>query len=79
MIPTVISKEIPLPIPRSVIFSPSHIANTQPVTKIITAGIIKDIPLPKTNAASGTPRAPKPYKYAGACTTQIAIVNQRVI
>ena len=79
IIPTVINKEIPLPIPLSVIFSPNHIAKTQPVTNIITAGIINETPFPKTNAASGTPRAPKPYKYAGAWTTQIAIVNQRVI
>ena len=35
MIPTIINKEIPLPIPLSVIFSPNHIANTHPVTKII--------------------------------------------
>ena len=36
-------------------------------------------PFPRRNAESGTPRAPKPYKYAGACTTQMAMVNQRVI
>ena len=60
IIPTVINKEIPLPIPLSVIFSPNHIAKIQPVTRIITDGIIKNGPLPKTNAASGTPKAPSP-------------------
>ena len=79
MIPTVISKDIPFPIPLSVIFSPSHIANMVPVTNMITEVIIKVGPFPRRNAESGTPRAPKPYKYAGACTTQMAMVNQRVI
>ena len=60
IIPTVINKEIPFPIPLSVIFSPNHIAKIQPVTRIITDGIIKNGPLPKTNAASGTPKAPSP-------------------
>ena len=62
MIPTVINSEIPFPIPLSVIFSPNHIAKTHPVTKIITDGIIKKGPLPSTNAVSGTPNAPKPYR-----------------
>jgi len=34
-IPTVIRRDIPLPIPLSVIFSPSHIAKIHPVTRII--------------------------------------------
>ena len=62
MIPTVISNEIPLPIPLSVIFSPNHIANTQPVTKIITEETTKTGVLPIIKALSGTPRAPKLYK-----------------
>ena len=66
IIPTVISKDIPLPIPLSVIFSPNHIAKIHPVTRIITAGTMKKTPLPSTNAESGTPSAPKPYRYAGA-------------
>ena len=36
IIPTIINNEIPLPIPLSVIFSPNHIAKTQPVTRMIT-------------------------------------------
>ena len=35
MIPTIMRREIPLPIPLSVIFSPSHMAKMVPVTKII--------------------------------------------
>ena len=35
-IPIMINMDIPFPIPLSVIFSPSHIAKIQPVTKIIT-------------------------------------------
>ena len=35
-IPTIINKDIPFPIPLSVIFSPSHIAKMVPVTRIIT-------------------------------------------
>jgi hypothetical protein len=35
-IPTMIKSEIPFPIPLSVIFSPNHMANIVPVTKIIT-------------------------------------------
>ena len=60
IIPTVISNEIPFPIPLSVIFSPSHIAKIQPVTSIITDGMIKNGPLPRIKAESGTPKAPKP-------------------
>ena len=41
MIPTVISKDIPFPIPLSVIFSPSHIKNMVPVTNMITEVIMK--------------------------------------
>jgi hypothetical protein len=33
-IPTMIKSEIPFPIPLSVIFSPNHMANIVPVTKI---------------------------------------------
>ena len=60
IIPTVISKEIPFPIPLSVIFSPSHIANMVPVTNMITEVIIKVGPLPSKKAESGTPSAPNP-------------------
>ena len=60
MIPTIISKEIPLPIPLSVIFSPNHMAKMVPVTKMITDGAIKLNPFPKTKAESGTPKAPNP-------------------
>ncbi len=35
-IPTMINKEIPFPIPLSVIFSPNHMAKIVPVTKITT-------------------------------------------
>ena len=42
IIPTVINKDIPLPIPLSVIFSPNHIAKIQPVTSII-------VPVKKNN------------------------------
>ncbi len=62
IIPTMIKREIPLPIPLSVIFSPNHMANTVPVTKITTDGMIKSNPLPNTKAESGTPSAPKEYK-----------------
>ena len=66
MIPTIMSREIPLPIPLSVIFSPNHIAKIVPVTKISTAGTIKESPLPRRKAASGTPNLLIPYKYTGA-------------
>ena len=59
-IPTVINKDIPFPIPLSVIFSPNHIANMVPVTKMITEDIINKGPLPNTNAESGTPSALRP-------------------
>src|SRR5690625_5721859 len=36
-IPAKISNEIPLPMPFSVICSPSHIMNTAPVTSVVTA------------------------------------------
>ena len=49
IIPTV-NSDIPFPIPLSVIFSPSHIAKTQPF-RIITDGTIKP-PLPMINALS---------------------------
>ena len=64
IIPTIISIEIPLPMPLS-IFSPSHIAKIQPVTSMTEENINKG-PLPIIKALSGTPRAPNPYKYAGA-------------
>ena len=79
MIPTIMRREIPLPIPLSVIFSPNHIAKIVPVTKISTAGTIKLSPLPKRKAESGTPNLLIPYKYTGACTIHIAIVSHRVI
>ena len=37
-IPTIIKIEIPFPIPLSVIFSPNHIANTEPATRITILG-----------------------------------------
>ena len=61
-IPTVIRSDIPLPIPLSVIFSPSHIANIHPVTSIIIDVKINAGVLPNIKALSGTPRALKPYK-----------------
>ena len=79
IIPTIIKREIPFPIPLSVIFSPNHIANMVPVTKIMTDDIINNGPLPIINALSGTPRALRPNRYAGAWTIQIAIVNHLVI
>jgi hypothetical protein len=39
MIPTIIKREIPFPIPLSVIFSPNHITNIVPVIKIKTDDI----------------------------------------
>ena len=65
-IPTVIRSDIPFPIPLSVIFSPSHIAKIQPVTRIIIDDKTNIGVLPKINALSGTPSALSPYKYAGA-------------
>ena len=62
IIPTIIRREIPFPTPLSVIFSPSHIAKTVPVTKIITEGIMNPSPFPKRKASSGTPNAPIEYK-----------------
>ena len=55
IIPTIIKSEIPLPIPLSVIFSPNHIANIVPVTRIITEEMMNKGPLPKIKALSGTP------------------------
>ena len=62
MIPTIMSSDIPLPIPLSVIFSPNHIAKIVPVTNMVTAGMIKLRPLPSKNAESGTPKRLIPYK-----------------
>ena len=50
-----------------------------PVTKIMTDDIKNNGPLPIINALSGTPRALRPNRYAGAWTIQIAIVNHLVI
>jgi hypothetical protein len=62
IIPTIINSEIPLPIPLSVIFSPSHMAKIVPVTSIITEENIKSGPRPRTKALSGTPSAESPYR-----------------
>ena len=40
--------EMPLPMPRSVICSPSHIRNIVPVTSVIAAVITKPVPGIKT-------------------------------
>ncbi len=66
IIPTIIRSDIPLPIPLSVIFSPNHIAKIVPVTSIITEEPINKGPLPRMKALSGTPKALKPNRYAGA-------------
>ena len=60
IIPTIINKDIPFPIPLSVIFSPNHIAKIVTVTKIITYENINKGPFPNINALSGTPRALRP-------------------
>ena len=62
IIPTIIKREIPFPIPLSVIFSPNHMANIVPVTKMMIDEIINKGPRPKIKALSGTPRALKPYR-----------------
>ncbi|CAI8200395.1 MAG: Uncharacterised protein [Flavobacteriaceae bacterium] len=62
MIPTMISMDIPLPIPLSVIFSPSHIANTQPVTSIMVDETKNIGVFPSIKAAEGTPRASRPKR-----------------
>ena len=43
-IPAKIIKDIPLPIPRAVICSPSHIKKTVPPTKVITVVALKNKP-----------------------------------
>ena len=55
IIPTVINKEIPLPIPLSVIRSPNHIAKIVPAVKIILM-IPRKLAISVTKNASG----PKP-------------------
>ena len=62
IIPTIINIDIPLPIPLSVIFSPSHIANTQPVTRMIVEETKNIGVLPSIKAAEGTPKASKPKR-----------------
>ena len=66
IIPTIISKDIPFPIPLSVIFSPNHMAKIVPVTKIVTDENKNNGPLPRIKALSGTPSADNPKRYAGA-------------
>ena len=62
IIPIIMINEIPLPKPLSVIFSPNHIANIVPVTKMITEDIINKGPRPRIKALSGTPNAESPYR-----------------
>ena len=48
MMPAKISKLMPLPMPRSVICSPSHMMNAVPVVKVRT--VIRSKPMPGFNA-----------------------------
>jgi hypothetical protein len=48
-IPENISSDIPLPTPRSVICSPSHIIKIEPVTKVSVATKLKANPLSKAS------------------------------
>ena len=43
-IPIIISIEIPLPMPLSVIFSPSHMQNSVPAVTIIIVLMVKKVP-----------------------------------
>ena len=52
-IPIIIISEIPLPIPLSVIFSPSHITNIVPAVRIITDETVKKVPV-RINAEAGS-------------------------
>ena len=52
IIPIIINNEIPFPTPLSVIFSPNHITNIVPVTKIIIDDI-QNAPGANKNADSG--------------------------
>ena len=51
MIPAVINKEIPLPMPRSVICSPSHIKKTAPAVSVSTVISRKPQPLSSSRPA----------------------------
>ena len=64
-------REIPLPIPRSVIRSPSHITNTVPAVKTITELIVKPS-CPITIACGEV--AMRLIEKAMACSAVIATV-----
>ena len=69
MILAKISMDIPLPMPRSVICSPSHIKNIAPATNEVTAGIMKV--KPELNVR---PPATRPADIPTACTSAKASV-----
>ena len=64
--PAKISSEIPLPRPRSVICSPSHIRNIVPVTSVIAETIWNDMPGLSTSPAccSSAIEMPNAWKNA---------------
>ena len=68
MMPTKMIREMPLPMPRAVICSPSHIRNMVPPTSVIMQEMRKNIPGSAT-AAPMVPRMPSsPTAMPQACT-----------
>ena len=77
IIPIRIMNEIPLPIPLSVILSPSHRINILPAAKMMVEVIIKNVQ--SNEALSDGPACIfKLIRYEGAWKIKIAIVNIRV-
>ncbi len=75
MMPMKIINEIPLPMPRSVIFSPSHMINIVPLVKVIIVRNLKNMP------GFGTTARPEPVvidsknmAVAAACKAAINTV-----
>lgn len=77
IIPIKMMNDIPLPIPLSVILSPSHRINILPAAKMMVEVIIKNV---QSNEAlsDGPACILRLSKYEGAWKTKIAIVNIRV-
>lgn len=53
MMPIMMIKEIPFPIPLSVIRSPSHMTNMEPAVRMMVELSVKSVPPPPAKAVSG--------------------------